>query len=1200
MSSTSLVSAKTRTELQDSISDLKQFEKVLSDCFTDGSRAAAETASIFLCKQATSLTTAQHVSAALMTIPSAVSVPNASPLAYACAFLAASFDHESCAAPLKAFSFTKTEVKMAALEAITHIMLDKLSSEEQDLSSLLKRLGSVLLESTGDLSEMDLYSVIKGVTELAEFVGEESEDELLSFALNLCNGRSPYLRLDGFLPLSHRFQGLYAAEIVGTATDVASMSRILSRCLICSIENGNTTAVEVLWNSHPEWVADAFHVFGFDLPLFVLSVMMGQYAWRGKLRACSNVMEIVLQLVNQITPASRVTTLVALYISSLCQAIGSIGMSAGAEELAANAAAVIRLLRSLSSDESSLRGEFFESTEIAVNEAAERQWPAATLILGVIRKILTIWKSPKALENWIKGEFEVLLKKHTGLFDSEESGTGLVSSLAQASTLPDESQGIGDDVHYTDLPAFSIMGTFFVLMRHENSRVRFRCLQLLRRVRKDSLFVFYFPSIMMLLQEEKNGLIVAGYLREIMTAPGLMSRAETCNVAFSTLVRLSRSHINSEIYGVVLVAFAWASEYAPSIGVRLLIRELERIKSSFDLTRAQIRTAAAAAIHKLAEVRPARCTDLIPFISLCITPESMEVAPRATSLCFDIMYLMAKEEVLDPTKAVKVILKSFPGAEVVDSESRRSYLRLLSVAAGGEANKKRRKMMQSATDILRKCITNLSPIESKNFSENSRSVSWVDVQQAALSLSEFTVDEILRSAFADEEPLINLEEEKKRLDRIEEHSAQFVRRALITSDRARLKYNEASVALEKLIKKIVSHEWQIRKKSSFDPERIGKLRATSEALRRARKAQGLIEEETVTRVDQARSTYMRATASFPVGVIRSVFQLCVAERENTEDNQNNVYRPNGIAMRVVADTNILSPALPWVSMVEETISTPSNDSFVRASCLRILRKIQDNSFEVKEKQSKWFGEQCPLLTDGSFTSIEEARQLFLGLAEMFPNEQRKLFMENGKRVNDDLIEEITRSCVHISEEKPGLQIAVEGLLKTICSRNRLFEGQARDEIERVLVEAGLKRCKPSAAMHMIINADSDNLAVIRIACLYGNYQTISFAVQQLLSQSGPIADKDLNEAVGRAIRRLPFSQRRDILLTMFGDVGNCPGVMQKEMTKMAMEISAHALMVGALAPGGKALLFASLCSSSRDEQRIIQRFLNYISSTTVE
>eukprot|EP00737_Agarophyton_chilense_P002717 gb/GEZJ01003119.1/.p1 GENE.gb/GEZJ01003119.1/~~gb/GEZJ01003119.1/.p1 ORF type:complete len:1200 (+),score=196.93 gb/GEZJ01003119.1/:290-3889(+) len=1195
MSYTSLSGAKSRADLQNSISDSKQFEKALADCFVDGSRAAAETASIFLCKEATTAIRAKDLGNAVKTLPNAVSTENAEPLAYASAFLATGFDDDRCKEPLRAFSFTRREVKMEALRAVTDLMAQKLAVGKETFSTLLHRVGSILLESTSDVSEMDLYVIVKGVTSLSDFVTEESKKEILSFALDLCDGRSPYIQLDGVRPLSPRFQGLYITDIVRIADDVYSTSRILSRCLISCLEFGDATAFETLWDLHSEWVLDALELSGFDLAVFSLSIVTGQLALRGNLRACARAMGIVLQLVKQITrTASRVTTFVSLFISSVFQAVGSIGIAVGAEQLAKAAAYVIRLAKDMASGDDSLRTELLSNTDEALREAARRKWPASALVLGVLRKLIISWKSSKSTEDWIRGDFEVLVKESAGLFDSDENGVGGVNSLAQDSKARDTSQDVESDKRFVDLPAFVVLGTLFVLMRHENSRIRFVSLQLLRRVRKESLFVFYFPSVMMLLQEERNGLIVAGFLREILTSPGLMSSMEASNVAFSTLMRLSRSHINSEVYGTVLVAFAWASEYAPSIGIRLLARELETLKSSFDSVRAQIRTAAAAAVHKLAEVRPSRCVDLIPFISLCITPKSMEVAPQATSLCFDVMCAMAKEEVLDPIKAVKVVMKSFPSAANVRPQCRRSYLKLLGVAAGGEGGKKRQRMMQMVTKLLRSCLTELSPAKTTSSNETTSCLSWGDVQQAALSLTEFTAEEILRSAFLDDEPLIGLEEEKKRLDKIDASTAQFIQGVLMTSDCARLNDSRAANALEMLVEKIVLHEWKTRKKSSFDPERVGKLRATSEALRRARKAQGLIQEEDLPPEDQARTTFLGATTSFPIGVIRSVFQFCVDEQQNTGTSKGVNYKPSGMAMRVITNTKIASPALPWVSMIEEVLCSKETEPSIRASCLAILRGIRDNSFELNEKKSKWFGSQCPLFGDKNSIASVESKQLFLGMAELFPSDLGRLLRHSGKGMSDNMIEELIRSCEQISEDGEGLQVAVEGLFRIICDRERHFDDHFKKKMEHMLVEMGLRRCQSSAALDMIMNTDSSNPSVIRIASEYGNFQSVSYAVQGLFSEAH--GNSELAEAVGRAVRQLPFSQRRDVVMMMFGSKTFASEMAEKEMFDRAIEVSAHALMVGGLVPGGKELLYASLCTSRKHEQEMIQRLLSYIFS----
>ncbi|PXF50075.1 hypothetical protein BWQ96_00235 [Gracilariopsis chorda] len=545
---TSLDSAKARTELEKSFSDSGLFERTLVDCFVDGSRAAAETASHFLRNQATSQSAAEYISNGIKSLPTAVASTNAPPLAAVAAFIALGFDGQVCNAPLRSFCFSNHEVKRAAIEAVIRILSLKLSLSGGDCDSLLQKAAKFFGDVSAELSEVELSFMVREITGITSHAYEENQGQLLSLLLDLGAGNSPCLEQGSSHRLSTRFESFYAVEIANSAFDLESITAVVLHCLCRGIEFGDASAIRAVWKSHKDWVIEVFESTHCDMFLAALCTIAGQQAWQGNIDFCQDVLDALRQALNCVmSTSSKVSEVIVLFVSGICVSIGSIGMAAGAEELAKNCASIIRLAKDSSSGNACPAEECLDGMSQAVCESVKRKWPVSSLVFAVLRKLLLVWKYPSFTEAWLKEDFVVLLESRTKLYVKEDLQYGVVDSLSKVENA-ENLMPVGRTVLRASAEpvALPIVGTLITLMSHKHPRVRLSSLELLQKVRKSSLLVFFLPSIMVLMEKESNGFIAAKYLREVLTCPGFMSRTETSNVVLSTLLRLSGAHINSE------------------------------------------------------------------------------------------------------------------------------------------------------------------------------------------------------------------------------------------------------------------------------------------------------------------------------------------------------------------------------------------------------------------------------------------------------------------------------------------------------------------------------------------------------------------------------------------------------------------------------------------------------------------------------
>lgn len=300
----SLDSARARTELEKSFSDPNLIESTLVDCFVDGSRAAAETASLFLRKEATTRSAAEYISNGIKSLPTAVAPTNALPLATVSAFIALGFDGQVCSAPLRSFCFANQEVKFAAVESITRILSQKLAVKGRDFDSVLPKVARFFRDMSAEASEAHLSFILREITGITGLIREENQMQLLSLLLDLGAGRSPCLEQGPSRRFSTRFDSFYAVEMASIAFDLESSFAVLLHCVCRGIEFGDASAIRALWSSDKDWVVEVLKSTHRDMFLAALCIIAGQQAWKGHIESCQDVVGVLKQTLSCIMSTS--------------------------------------------------------------------------------------------------------------------------------------------------------------------------------------------------------------------------------------------------------------------------------------------------------------------------------------------------------------------------------------------------------------------------------------------------------------------------------------------------------------------------------------------------------------------------------------------------------------------------------------------------------------------------------------------------------------------------------------------------------------------------------------------------------------------------------------------------------------------------------------------------------------------------------
>lgn len=854
-----------------------------------------------------------------------------------------------------------------------------------------------------------------------------------------------------------------------------------------------------------------------------------------------------------------------------------------------------------------------ESCDELVTAAVDADCPAALSVVLMLRGLVSRWAMPSAtskLVRWlVKDVVHMMIGSKCFSLRTNGEGKGRESGSILNMLRDDEDYLYPNALGYqNDLSALNADNdiatvdrtivsmctavTTLVALHHPHPHVRLHAANVFSRFPDTPVLLFCLPAAMICLSVETHPAIAIRLLQDVIPCEALVNCRETAGIVLTSVTSVMKSvasqqansiptstatELTSKTSAAVsavlqtgIVGVAKAAKYAPGRVTKILVMEIEKLRARFEHTSADERIAGAAGILTLVKERPARGSKFVPFITLCIQKESVTIAPEAASMCIDAMLVMCEEEVMDGAKTVKIVMKKSPDLLQMNSMVLHSFLKLVRCAAMDMKSKKGKAIAEIVIDLLRKSVTVWAgAVEGE---EKNASLEWNHVGEAAESLAMFSVNDILRIAYSHEDPSIDLEAERARLEKIEENCGQFVASVLETARQAEGDFTR--FALQKLLNKIAKHEWDERPRGNFDPERIVKLRSTSKALQRARKRaataaaartgkivgkNGKVVETAEKKEDDeeesVRQQFAHAVEGMPVGAIRT---LCTESAIL-----------NSFAVRACAEGGAVTSALPWIGLVEEWFSGAVNscdrkdddeDDAICAACLRVLRfgySDGNDKIDMKRLRKRWF-------TPESLSGCGEKQgvELFLGITMLDDDwmlSQAMQFVQNPEMVYSFIVTAVGSMRKRLESEKRIK--AVRALICMVEEREKKGEYWSVEELGKI--EEALCIHAKEEVMDLVWTSQLSKTRV-RLICRIGEKGAVRTVATDVISGKNRDLreDMDLLRVVGIGVGKLRTEVRRGLICKMAERPSIAAGV-----------VVCHGLGATAWLPGlGKALI----------------------------
>lgn len=1188
----SLDSAQVRRRLEAARQkDVRSLHALVTDCFFEGSVAAAEAAALFIIEDTDSLAKARTIAEVLKPLPGAVPIRNARSLVRAVVFLALNFGDPECVKPLNSCCYAEVSVKEIAIHGVVSSVSEVVRSQPSKLDAVLKRYEVFFGEMLGAGSEPhQRLLAVKGLFDIGSLGCAPSNELLVSFFLKLLSDQSGSEE-EGDVDAENEYASFVTSELARLSTGNEQFSQVLRWCLARALEFSVACGIHALWTGHSSKVRQVLPSVGYDAFVYVLMSVAAKLACEGRIFETARTLAIVLAAFENSEHKMRTLHVaVSTCARATCVALGSAAAAAGAKELASYAMEIRRNLGDEKDWQDIREPEALQSTVGMVCGVAQQcSYSNAVVCLGVLLKFASLWWQPRALLIWLKDDFSLLVG--AARFECvNESERTRVEEPRFKKRQPLDSSG-GDawdndetqlDVHETDrmLTRLTFACTVVAGLSHSQSRIRYcAAYSFTQQGSKETLF--FLPAVVHRLEQETNGAVAALCLRSSLMSPCLLSFAATSEVALSVLLRLVRPGTAKDptpSYHTGLVAFADAVETAPAVATSVLLEEVQRLQDAFGFISPQCKAATCAAILRVSSLRPTRATNMIPFLSQCLSKESAESAPETLGFCFKAMSVMADEGVLDPVKAVKIVLKGFPDVLSVTRKARRSYIHLLGSVASAATSRKGRVVAGKVIAVLRKCVTEVSPKnKGKEYVPVVEVLTGEQIGTAAMSLAKYSVDDILRIVHTAHEPFLDPEDEKERLEAIERDCMRFTQGLLSTCSAVKRNGPGASPALETLLHVIVEDEWKNRPRSKFDIEKMAKLKATSEALRRARGSIGGDSEKDKAGTSDPLGEFLRAAQLFPPGVIRAVCERCGTspDSEVLEENANNRGADaRAIAMMALLKGKALSPALPWTPFLEDILRSDARSDRDKACALAVLARLDGVSHGAAECHRKWFGPSSPLLSGARLRDGVE-RELFLGMVLHNPEGTRHQLRHYWSSVTPDTLSALIEGTAAFDAQSMSFSESISALLDVFRSGQLTFLGP---ELERVLAkftQVCLLRLSAADLEELLKPANSDvftdcEAIQAQLVAEAGNFALFRKYVHKLL-RCPSATHVSIMKPICRAVGNLLEEQRNAVLYDLCG----VPSALSGELHDARLILAIHCLGTSALLPDKRLALAAA-------------------------
>lgn len=1191
--------ANTHRRIQSCFKQTPTLSRLLVDIFHEASPASAESAVLFLQRDVRTVKDAERIANITKSFAGAVPRQNIPALAQLSAFLAVSFDSPICTAPLECFSFTHSSAKRIAITAIhSRLRQEQQQQRAHALSSrkILEQIFPFFEHLVADPDSSIQRDAVHAITSLPSFISQAHVSMFLnrlplrpspfssSFEPAVNGDRhtsnsSSETAFETFLVLTIARGSLPSNTSIADSSTAPPFCNVILRALLRAVDfNMPDTLYELNVAFGSQFTAAVFEI-SLDVFFFCILTLAASLACHGQLSHCVNTLKVAHTVVEDTRfyrSSLNPVTIAFVEISTTC--ITSLASVAACDEAVQLTSSLFQRISSKRRGMTSSSEKIISQVKGCIDMAIRSNCPGSLAVLLLLRGLLTKWDSSTASVKWVSEDvkhmahspaFKIIPGMSNTPVDNDKVGQS--SSKAEPQSFV-EALTKQDEDHYnenhelsswTEIPSFDRITirictaiSLLTLLHHESVKVRLATAKTYSTFTDGAVLLFCLPALMVRLREEGHPAVAIRLLQDALACDGIICHRETAPLALRALLRVMKSiempNNNQQEDGdnktitqatsvmqTVLVAIAKAAKHAPGRVTKILVVEIEALRTRFDRLQPGERIAGAAAISRLVQERPARGTKFVPFITCCIDRKSTAVAPQATAICLDAMSIMCDEDVMDPTKTVKIVVKKLNPISSLDSSVMKSFLRLLGCAAqGNTSSRKARSVTESLIQLLRKCVTLWIPVSSavkqrantQTDTSDNIVLTWSHVAQAAKSLAGFSVHDILRIDFSHEEPLIDLDAERQRLEKIEEACGIFVDQ-LLNSLRLALKAAdlEAKQSLQILLKKIAKHEWDERPRGNFDPERIAHLRATSNALKRSRKRaealknpsanQGMEENETL------QQQFAHAVEGMPVGVIRT---LCTQSA-----------RFDPFAIRACAEAGAVTTALRWPRLIDQWFSEAwaeehggkditdeyIDDKWSAGLCVLRLGQASDES-DLLRIRSRWFAPE-----DFGSCGHLQATQLFLGCLSFFEDRlpQVSQFLQDPA-VLKTLVEVMGR--IQLDDGKR--QKAMQALLSTMEQMDVLG-------IDVVDVERAMGDLMPDHVMKMVWTSKLSKVRV-RLICHIGEGGAIRAVAADVVRDSQLSSDHVLLAVVGRAVAQLRADARRG-LICQFAESPSVPAAI---------------------------------------------------------
>lgn len=977
-------------KIRSGLNNSQELREACREAFVGGSVAAAEAAVAALWEAPPS-----QVADAIVSLPAAVPNRNADALASLIARLAVRAEKgaaHALAAPLSSCAYADACVRGAAVRSVLSecdAVAAEFSTASTDAEERFSRcLGNVavFVETIVLGRGTEAFLLVHGLAKLARRRGGTVASQIVQLCSNAALvGAARGLedtqgqKTTGSDDLEHFIFGELSLLLV----DAESASTLTRVCLVRCMETGNPNHMGTLLLSSRARVEKALQELGICeclAALFTLALLNAHAGAISRVRAALEIANSIASVAERLSSGIDAFTVALAELSIVTtEALSKASM----DDHAASAVPVglldsVARLGALAMHNRSAGGlESLRSTAI-LTKASE-----ASAILAVLSKLREVWTNAPVAKQWLETDVvelaDGLPEAGSGKAPSASFAVGL-SNRGSDSDEDDETAGHHEPSplctwSHGRLPGLVAIASHAGLW-HESAEVRKAALQAIRHIQPRGSTFLFLPALLNRLAAEPTGHVACAILHDGLAGSSMIRERDTGRAVVRVLLHALGSDLHDATGGPLkeacLSALAKITSRNPGLGLRALLSFLEPVSSHFDEYELAVVVMSVAASLVVILERPSRGQNFIPLMQKCLRSDFAAKCPQATSLAFEGMRHMVDEGILDASKTLRIVRKEFKDPRALARPARRSFIALLGAASACGQTPKARSICASCLSTLRDVVLSCGPFDScpsldsrEDAKQAEQKLGVDEFAEAVASLLKFDVDDVLRIQHHHVQPLDDAEAESSRLQAIEVEVEEFVADLAIVYGKVRAQVgtrcpSQVVTDLQQLLEKVAAHEWGTRSRGQFDPGRLSRMRAASEALRRARqKAQPPAqngESTSASEFSEAHGEFTRGIKSLPRGALKA-FAECVGSGLN-DAGANSIQEHAGVACaNALVEAKAVFAGLPWARLCYTVLTSSGCSVDVRCAMTRALFSMDNGDYDVHDVRNKLFGLQ---------------------------------------------------------------------------------------------------------------------------------------------------------------------------------------------------------------------------------------------------